>query len=78
MRLKTGAATCPPSRCPTGESSDTRIVTAGLLIGAKPGRTASDELTVYESLGLAVEDLAAAEYVVRRAHEAGAGTTVEF
>src|SRR5436309_262663 len=35
-RLKTGAATWPPSCCPTGESSDTRIVTAGLLIGAKP------------------------------------------
>jgi ornithine cyclodeaminase/alanine dehydrogenase-like protein (mu-crystallin family) len=49
-----------------------------VLIGARPGRTASDELTVYESLGLAVEDLAAAEYVVRRAYETGAGTTVEF
>src|SRR5207302_6772636 len=39
IRLKTGAATCPPSRCPTGESSNTRIVTAGLLIGAKPVRS---------------------------------------
>src|SRR2546430_15849501 len=34
-RLKTGAATWPPSCCPTGESSDTRIVTAGVLIGGK-------------------------------------------
>ena len=38
-----------------------------MLIGKHPGRTAPDELTVFESLGLAVEDLAAAEYVVRRA-----------
>jgi ornithine cyclodeaminase/alanine dehydrogenase-like protein (mu-crystallin family) len=49
-----------------------------VLIGDKPGRLADDELTVFRSLGLAVEDLAAAEYVVRRAREAGAGTEVEF
>jgi ornithine cyclodeaminase len=49
-----------------------------LLTGAHPGRTSDDELTVFKSLGLAVEDLAAAEYVVRRAAETGTGTTVEF
>lgn len=49
-----------------------------VLIGAAPGRSSPDELTVFRSLGLAVEDLAAAEYVVRRAREAGAGTEVEF
>ena len=49
-----------------------------ILIGKHPGRTAPDELTVFKSLGLAVEDLAAAEYVVRRAEETGTGTTVDF
>jgi ornithine cyclodeaminase len=49
-----------------------------VLIGAAPGRTTPDELTVFRSLGLAVEDLAAAEYVVRRARETGAGTEVAF
>jgi len=49
-----------------------------ILTGRHPGRTAPDELTVFKSLGLAVEDLAAAEYVVRRAQETGTGTTVEF
>jgi ornithine cyclodeaminase len=49
-----------------------------ILIGRHPGRTSPDELTVFKSLGLAVEDLAAAEYVVRRAQETGTGTTVEF
>jgi ornithine cyclodeaminase/alanine dehydrogenase-like protein (mu-crystallin family) len=49
-----------------------------ILTGARPGRTSDDELTVFKSLGLAVEDLAAAEYVVRRAAEPGTGTTVEF
>jgi len=49
-----------------------------ILIGEHPGRTSPEELTVFKSLGLAVEDLAAAEYVVRRAQETGVGTTVEF
>ncbi len=49
-----------------------------VLIGAKPGRQDDDEITVFRSMGLAVEDLAAAEYVLRRAEEAGAGTRVEF
>jgi ornithine cyclodeaminase/alanine dehydrogenase-like protein (mu-crystallin family) len=46
--------------------------------GAEPGRQSDEEITVFRSMGLAVEDLAAAEYVVRRAREAGAGTDVEF
>ena len=49
-----------------------------ILVGEHPGRASEDELTVFKSLGLAVEDLAAAEYVVRRAQETGTGTTVEF
>ena len=49
-----------------------------ILIGKHPGRTSPDELTIFKSLGLAVEDLAAAEYVVRRAEETGTGTNVEF
>ncbi len=49
-----------------------------VLIGTVPGRGSDDEITVFESLGIAVEDLAAAEYVVRRAEETGRGTRVEF
>ena len=49
-----------------------------VLIGAHPGRASSDELTVFKSLGLAVEDLAAAELIVRKAREQGLGTEVEF
>jgi len=47
-----------------------------LLIGAAAGRSSDDELTVFKSLGLAVEDLAAAEHVLRRAEEENAGTVV--
>lgn len=49
-----------------------------VLIGAAPGRTSPEELTVFRSLGLAVEDLAAAEYVVRRARESAVGVEVPF
>ena len=49
-----------------------------VLAGMAPGRGAEDEITIFESLGIAVEDLAAAEYLERRALETGVGTTVEF
>src|SRR5207244_3496263 len=45
-----------------------------VLAGTAPGRTSPHELTVFKSLGLAVEDLVAAEHVFRRALETGAGT----
>jgi ornithine cyclodeaminase len=63
-----------------GAISDGHILAelGDVLAGAHPGRTSDDELTVFESLGLAVEDLFAAEYVVRRAREAGVGTELEF
>ena len=49
-----------------------------VLTGAHPGRTADDELTLFKSLGLAVEDLAAAELCLARARERGLGTEIEF
>ena len=55
-----------------------RAEVGDVLAGAHPGRTSDGELTVFESLGLAVEDLFAAEYVVRRAREAGRGISLEF
>jgi len=49
-----------------------------VLAGMHPGRVHEDELTVFESLGIAVEDLASAELVVRRAREQGVGSEVDF
>lgn len=49
-----------------------------VLVGTHPGRTSPDELTVFRSLGLAVEDLGAAERAVTRARELGLGREVEF
>ena len=49
-----------------------------VVAGIQPGREHEDELTVFESLGIAVEDLASAELVVRRARERGIGVEVDF
>lgn len=49
-----------------------------VLIGAKPGRTSTDEITLFKSLGLAVEDVASAEYLYRKAQQFNVGTWVEF
>lgn len=49
-----------------------------VLVGSAPGRTSAAELTVFKSLGIAIEDLAAAEHVVARARETATGTEVEF
>lgn len=44
-----------------------------VLLGRAAGRRDPEEITLFESLGLAVEDLAAAELVCGRAEAAGAG-----
>ena len=49
-----------------------------VLTGEKPGRTSPDEITMFKSLGLAVEDLAAANYLYTKAKELNAGVWVEF
>jgi ornithine cyclodeaminase len=49
-----------------------------LLIGGKPSRTSPDEITLFKSLGLAVEDLASADYLYGKAKQENAGTWVEF
>src|SRR5215212_3177487 len=49
-----------------------------VLAGDAEGRRSDDELTVFKSLGLAVQDLAAAELVLRRAEAEGAGTVVDL
>ena len=49
-----------------------------LLTGTAPGRAADHEITVFESLGLAAEDLAAASYLYEKASRLGAGTAADF
>lgn len=45
-----------------------------ILAGRRPGRTAADQITVYKSMGHAVEDATAAGIVYQRARAEGVGT----
>jgi len=49
-----------------------------VLAGKALGRQSEAELTLFRSLGLAIEDLAAAQLAVQTAREHGIGTEVEF
>lgn len=49
-----------------------------ILVHESEGRRSSREITLFESLGLAVEDLASARYVYQRALEEGAGLSIEL
>jgi ornithine cyclodeaminase/alanine dehydrogenase-like protein (mu-crystallin family) len=49
-----------------------------VLAGSAPGRRDDGELTLFRSLGIGVEDLAAAEVAVAAAREQGLGTEVEL
>jgi ornithine cyclodeaminase/alanine dehydrogenase-like protein (mu-crystallin family) len=49
-----------------------------VLLGKKPGRQSSEEITVYKAMGHAMEDLVAAQLVFELASAAGAGGTFRF
>jgi ornithine cyclodeaminase len=49
-----------------------------ILLGRISGRESSEEITLFKSVGLAVEDVAAADYVYRKAVEGNKGLWVEL
>lgn len=49
-----------------------------VLLDRVPGRTSGEEITLFRSLGLAIEDIAAAQYLLERARREGSGTTIAF
>jgi len=49
-----------------------------LLIGTKAGRTSDSDITMFKSLGLAVEDVASAHVVWSEAERRNAGTVVDL
>jgi ornithine cyclodeaminase len=61
-----------------GGEEHVRAELGEVLAGRRPGRGDPGELTVFRSLGIAVEDLAAAQLTVERARAAGLGVEVEL
>lgn len=49
-----------------------------VVVGRQAGRTSDDEITIFDSTGLAIQDLATAQRIVRAARKSGAGVEVEF
>ncbi len=49
-----------------------------VLLGKNPGRESTEEITLFESLGLAIEDVAAAFHISNKAKEKDMGTWIEF
>lgn len=49
-----------------------------VLVGRVAGRKSAEDITLFKSVGLAVEDLAAALHVYQKAKEAGVGVGIEF
>jgi ornithine cyclodeaminase/alanine dehydrogenase-like protein (mu-crystallin family) len=66
----------------SGDIIQSRAAIAGelgeVIAGKVLGRRSADEVTIFKSLGLAVEDIAAARLVVTRARQAGIGKEIRL
>jgi alanine dehydrogenase len=49
-----------------------------VINGSCPGRTDADQITLFNSVGLALQDIAAAAFVLSRARAAGVGTEIDL
>ena len=49
-----------------------------ILLGKIEGRKSDEEITLFKSLGLAVQDLASAQHIYNKALEKGMGTSIEI
>jgi ornithine cyclodeaminase/thiomorpholine-carboxylate dehydrogenase len=47
-----------------------------MLLGIRPGRVSDTEITVYKAMGIAMEDMVAANLAYERAHQEGVGTFI--
>jgi ornithine cyclodeaminase/alanine dehydrogenase-like protein (mu-crystallin family) len=70
----------PPAGAPelAGLGPEAVVELGEIVAGTRPGRTGDDEMTLYKSVGVAVQDLAAAALVVRAAKERGVGREIEL
>jgi alanine dehydrogenase len=57
---------------------DVHAELAEVVAGEKPGRTSDEQITIFDSTGVALEDAAAAVIVFERAMRAGLGASIEF
>ena len=57
---------------------DVHATLGEILAGRRPGRTRSDEITLFDATGLAFQDLVSGHLAVQRARERGLGTRISI
>ena len=80
VESRVSALAPPPAGAPdlAGVDPDRVHAELGELVnGVRPGRQSRDEITLYKSVGIAVQDVAAAALVLSAARERGVGVNVE-
>ena len=80
VESRAAAFSPPPAGCMELAGMDPEKATemGEVLLGERPGRRSNDEITVYKSMGHAVEDLAASNLVYKEALARGMGSTAEL
>jgi alanine dehydrogenase len=68
----------PPAGSSDLEGAQVHAELGELVAGTRPGRSRADELTLYKSVGVGLEDAAAAALALRGAEARGLGTIVEL
>jgi ornithine cyclodeaminase len=68
----------PPAGSTDLEGAEAHAELGEIVAGTRPGRSGPDELTLYKSVGVGLEDDAAAALALRGAEERGLGTVVEL
>jgi ornithine cyclodeaminase/alanine dehydrogenase-like protein (mu-crystallin family) len=69
---------CVPIADGVMTASDIHADLGQLVCGTRPGRTSDDEITLFDSVGLALQDIAAAHTVLARARAEGVGTDLDI
>jgi alanine dehydrogenase len=73
------AALAPlPSGAPELQGRDVDAELGELVAGGHPGRTDPNQITLYKSVGVAVQDAAAAALVLAAARERGVGREIQL
>ncbi|HEY2935595.1 MAG TPA: ornithine cyclodeaminase family protein [Gaiellaceae bacterium] len=80
VESRSSALAPPPAGAPELVGVDPARATelGELVAGAAPGRTGQDQITLYKSVGVAVEDAAAAALVLKAAGERGVGVEIQL
>jgi len=59
-------------------TDDVRAELGQVVAGVRPGRRSDDEIVIFDSTGMALEDVAAAAAVYERAVQAGHGVKIDL